>query len=532
MATRTAAGSLEGRRGRQRAFYATPVLTAQSDPSHPVPAVELEAEDDVQAASLVSNSTFTLAARVYGVLASAVIAIFTVRLLPVGEYGRYALAMAIVLIIGSLAEMGTSTLVTRRVAAEPSTTSVVLGIALAATLCVAVPAALLVVPLGLILGYSGQVIVLLAVGSGVILTQGVLAVLNGAFQGRRIFSLFAATSVVQASVLMFGGVGVLLAGAGAEGLVAVAVLSYAAASAGALVLLSRRFGVRPRMAGALAEAPAFVRAVFPIAATAAAAVVYGRVDVLLLGGLDSDRAVAIYNLPLTIVEITFLIPAAIAVPFFPLLTRQLEEDLDDARDSFDLLLRLFLLGSVPIALVLGVAGGDLLALVFGDAYRASGDVLAWLSATVVLNFLIYLLWYGLLAAHLERGRLPALLVGLAVNVGANLVLIPAHGAQGAAAALVLTDALMAVWLAVLVQRGVVDAPFARRTMRPLMALALAVTLLALTPGWDDTVRAALAAAAYVGVLLATRYVRPAEWAPLTAPLAGLVRSRRRAKMDK
>jgi len=256
------------------------------------------------------------------------------------------------------------------------------------------------------------------------------------------------------------------------------------------------------------------------------AVVYGRIDVLLLAHLDSERAVAIYNLPLTLVEITFLIPAAIAVPFYPLLTRQLRDDREDARGSFDVLFRLFLLGSVPIALVLGVGGGDLLAFVFGDAYRASADVLVWLSATVVLNFVIYLLWYGLLAAHLERGRLPAMLAGLAVNVAANLVLIPRYGPEGAGAALALTDALMAVWLAVVVRRGVVAVPFARRLVEPVLGLALAAAVVSLTRGLSDLVSAALAVAAYLGVLLLTRYVRPAEWAPLTAPLAALSRRRR------
>jgi len=485
-----------------------------------------EPEDGVQAASLVANSTFTLAARVYGVAAGAVVAVLTVHVLTVDEYGRYALAMALILLVGSLAELGMSALVIRKVAAEPSRASRVMGVALVAELCTALPGALLVVPLGLALGYSEEVIVLLAIGCAVILTQGSLAVLGGAFQARRVFSLFAMTSVVQSSVLVAGSAAVLLAGAGAEGLVAVAALSYLAASAAALMLLRRRLGLRPRIAGALPEVPAFLRSVLPVAATAATAVVYGRIDVLLLAHLDSERAVAIYNLPLTLVEVTFLIPAAIAAPFFPLLTRQLQEDREDARDSFDLLFRLFLLGSVPIALVLGIGGGDLLAFVFGDAYRASGDVLIWLSATVVFNFVIYLLWYGLLAGHQERGRLPALLTGLAINVAANLVLIPRYGPQGAGAALALTDAVMVLWLAVVVRRGVVAVPFARRLVEPLLGLALAAAVVAVTSGLPYLVRAALAVAAYLGVLLLTRYVRPAEWAPLTTPLAALSRSRR------
>jgi O-antigen/teichoic acid export membrane protein len=480
--------------------------------------VSVESEPDVAPRSLVSNSTTLLAARIYGAVASGVLAIVTVRVLSVEEYGRFATAMAIIVVIGVIAELGISALATRQITLDEQRTDSILGVALSAEATTATAGAILLVPFGLALGYPRTVIVLLALGSLLIVAQGALAALSGAFQARRVFQLFAACIVVQSTVMVGGGILALAAGMGAAGLVASAGLAYAAATVAALVLVRRRLGVQPVFAGARRRILAFLREAAPIAVVASIAVVYGRIALLLLSKLGDERDVATYNLPLTIVELTFLVPAAIATAFFPLLTRQLEDDRDDATRSLDLLMRLFVLGSVPLALVLALGGTDLITFVFGKRYAASGDVMAVLAWTIVANFFNYLAWYALLAARRERRRIPAVLAGLAINVALGVTLMGPHGATGAAIALVVSDAVMVVWLLVVVHREVIALRWSALLL-PVLPAAAAATAVALTLASTNGLVGGLAASgAWVAVLLATRYVEPAEWAPLTQPL--------------
>jgi O-antigen/teichoic acid export membrane protein len=254
-------------------------------------------------------------------------------------------------------------------------------------------------------------------------------------------------------------------------------------------------------------------------------VIYGRIALLLLSKLGDERAVAVYNLPLTIVELTFLVPAAIATAFFPLLTRQLGQDRADAERSFDLLLRLFLFGSVAVSLVLALGGTELITFVFGDRYAPSGEVMAVLAVTVVANFLNYLAWYGLLAGQRERRRVPAVLAGLALNVGLGIALIPGHGARGAAIALVVSDAFMVGWLLLIVHRQVIALRPYAIVLRALPA-AVAATAVALVPlPGGGAVSGFAASGVWIAVLLATRYISREEWEPLVAPLRELRQSR-------
>jgi O-antigen/teichoic acid export membrane protein len=481
--------------------------------------------DAVGPRSLVANSSVLLAARIYGALAGGVLAVVTVRMLSVEEYGRYATAMAIVVVVGVIAELGISALATRQITLDEEHADRILGVALSAEIMTATVGAILLVPLGLALGYPGSIIGLLALGSLVVLAQGALAALSGAFQARRVFQLFAVCTTVQATVMLGGGIGALAAGAGAPGLVASAGVAYLAAAIVAIVLLRRRLDVRPVFAGARRQILAFLRAAGPIAIVASISVIYGRIALLLLSKLGDERAVAVYNLPLTIVELTFLVPAAIATAFFPLLTRQLGQDRADAERSFDLLLRLFLFGSVAVSLVLALGGTELITFVFGDRYAPSGEVMAVLAVTVVANFLNYLAWYGLLAGQRERRRVPAVLAGLALNVGLGIALIPGHGARGAAIALVVSDAFMVGWLLLIVHRQVIALRPYAIVLRALPA-AVAATAVALVPlPGGGAVSGLAASGVWIAVLLATRYISREEWEPLLAPLRELRQSR-------
>lgn len=462
-----------------------------------------------------------LAARVYGAVTAALLAVVTVRVLSIEEYGRFATAMAIIAVVGIIAESGISALATRQITLDEQRTDRILGVALSAEAATAIVAGLLLVPLGLLLGYPGSVLVLLALGALLILAQGALGALSGAFQARRVFELFAVCVVVQATVMVVGGIAALVAGAGAAGLVATAGLAFAAGAVVAFVLAGRRLAARPVFAGAPRQILAFLREAAPMAIVASIGIIYARLGLLALSKLGDDRAVALYNVPLTIVELTFIVPGAVATAFYPLLTRQLAVDRADAERSFDLVMRLFVLGSVPIALVLGLGGTDLISVVFGDAYAESGEILAVLAASVVLNFFNYLAWYALLAARREARRIPAIAAGLVLNAVLCVVLIPRHGAIGAAIALVVCDALMVAWLLFVIDRDVVAVRGGRVVLRALPAAvaAAAVALLPLPGG--GIVLGVAASAAWLVVLLATRYIAAAEWEPLLAPLRGI-----------
>ncbi|MEV6595647.1 polysaccharide biosynthesis C-terminal domain-containing protein [Actinoplanes sp. NPDC051346] len=142
--------------------------------------------------------------------------------------------------------------------------------------------------------------------------------------------------------------------------------------------------------------------------------------------------------------------------------------------------------SWPAYLMLGVFAPAFLAL-FGADFRSGATPMAVLAAAMGVNVGLGLVQTVLLMSGNSRGHLIATVSGLTLNVGLCLVLIPRHGALGAAIA----------WSAGIVCENVLAAVLARRALgEALFGRTLVVSALAVT--------AATGAAAATGVLVAGR----------------------------
>ncbi|GGQ55920.1 lipopolysaccharide biosynthesis protein [Couchioplanes azureus] len=142
--------------------------------------------------------------------------------------------------------------------------------------------------------------------------------------------------------------------------------------------------------------------------------------------------------------------------------------------------------SWPAYLMLAVFAPAFLAL-FGADFRSGATPLAVLAGAMLVNVGVGLVQTVLLMSGNSRGHLRATVTGLTLNVALCLVLIPRHGALGAAIAWscgIVAENLLA---AVLARRALGEALFGRTLVVP----ALAVT-------------AATGAAAVIGTLVAGR----------------------------
>ena len=486
---------------------------------------EPEPAPTTQPGSLVFNTVVMTASSAVALVINTALAVYAIRTFSVEEYGYFAIALALVGIFGLLAETGISTVALRSMSTDQPSEANYLGVALVCELLTSLVVAPLMVPIGLVLGYPAEVTVLLAIGAGYLFFLGFLAALDSPFRARRVFIYPAVLLALQATVTGVAGLVLISSGAGAPGLMAAMGLGYAAATVAALVLVKTRLKIPIVLSGTLRKVPAFLRTALPIAATGGISIVYERVDLLLVSKLDSTSAAAIYGVVLTALALSVLLPSIIVPAFFPLLAAGLQQAREQARESFFLLWRLFLLLSVPIALFLVFGSDDLVTTVLGDRYQDAGTPLAIFGGSIVLGFLNYLLWYALLAAYRERRRLLLLAFSLALNIGLNFLLIPPYGPTGAAVALLVSDVLLVAGQAAMVHTSVFAVPVRRLFLRPgvavLAALAVGVPLSAVS-----AVAAAIAApCVYAGLLLLGNYVSREEWRPLLDPLRSLLSRR-------
>jgi O-antigen/teichoic acid export membrane protein len=259
----------------------------------------------------------------------------------------------------------------------------------------------------------------------------------------------------------------------------------------------------------------------PIFGLLLANVVLVRADVLMLEWLRGSRDVGIYAAPTRIVEVANLLPGLLLTSLYPLFAATWPVDPARTIRLYRVSLRVLAAAAVPIIVVEAIWAGPIVSFLFGAEFAESAGVLPVLAATLLLMFADIVMNSFLLATGSERRNLQLVVVAAAANVVANLALIPAHGAVGAAWATLLAYTVR--MLGALVPRETRGAALvAIHSIAPgaLAGGAAAAVLLWSGRSLAGTV---LAAATFVGILAITRGLTRAEF----GEIAGALRRRPR-----
>lgn len=189
----------------------------------------------------------------------------------------------------------------------------------------------------------------------------------------------------------------------------------------------------------LASLPELMRRGLPFAMSGAFYTLYFQVDMALLASLGSTEGVAQYRAAYNFMAAAVILAVALNNEVMrPRLYRAMESP-----KEFAALLRsslvLTLAAGVGCTAVLVVLGPTLVRAFYGDAYEPARSLVRLIGWAVVPHF--FNSWAGnaLVARRHVRPVVTLQAFLVAVNVAGNLVLIPSHGARGAALMTVATE---------------------------------------------------------------------------------------------
>lgn len=181
----------------------------------------------------------------------------------------------------------------------------------------------------------------------------------------------------------------------------------------------------------------FLKNALPLLFTGVAIGMYMRVDQVMLKEMLGDAAVGQFAAALKLSEAWYFIPIAVCTSLFPaILSAKMQSD-EIYRARLQKLYDLMTLTSILIAIPTSVMANQIIGIVYGDAYKEAATVLAihiWAAPFVFLGVAMN---NWLVAENLTLKSLYRSLLGLTVNICANLFLIPPYGAAGAAFATLL-----------------------------------------------------------------------------------------------
>lgn len=355
------------------------------------------------------------------------------------DFGVWNYAIAFVALFGAVASLGMDSVLVRELVREPGRSGVLLGTAtglrlmastLSACVCVATMAWL----------RPGEWLVLLLVAANAFsLVLQSSQTIDLHFQGRMnnrpavvaVNAAFLLTTVARLALLALDAPMAWFAAT----LIGEAVL--AAAMLVAAYRMSDVPSTRWRVDGQVARL--LLRESWPLMLSAMAVMVYMRMDQVMLASMAGDAAVGQFSAALRIAEVWYFIPMAVMSAAFPAMMKKREEGPQAyARYVQSLYDGMAWLG-FGIAAMTTLAAPWLIPLLYGPSYSEAADVLViqvWAGVTVAMSF-VHGRW--LVAEGLQKIGLAYTLAGAVVNLCLNLVLIPRHGAVGAAWATLITQ---------------------------------------------------------------------------------------------
>ncbi len=187
---------------------------------------------------------------------------------------------------------------------------------------------------------------------------------------------------------------------------------------------------------------ATLRGTLPFAASYALAVVYGQADLAIVANELGQDAAGVYAPAITLTNALILIPAAVYGVILPFLSQVYVQERMQVRQAAFRLIPTTTLVGIGLGAGLAWLSQPLILLLYGEAFRASGDVLAILGGVIALRCPNAALAAILVAVGWQLPRVGVQALSAALNVGLNFLIVHWLGVLGVAKVYVLTEAIL------------------------------------------------------------------------------------------
>lgn len=171
---------------------------------------------------------------------------------------------------------------------------------------------------------------------------------------------------------------------------------------------------------------------------ALAAAVMTRLDIFAVSSFMGLAETATYSAAARLYEAALMVPTVLSLVIMPVLARQFAISQERFRNVLSLVVRGALVVGFGAALVAAAVSQPVIDLLYRPSLSGAASILRWLAFAAALMLTDVILSSAMLAANAQRHDLRALLVGLAVLAGALVPFVRGFGAEGAAAAVVLS----------------------------------------------------------------------------------------------
>ena len=414
------------------------------------------------ATDVIHKTGFFLLAQIASRIVNFLYMVYLAGHLPVEQFGALNIALTILIVADTVADLGLSKLIVRTLSREPSLVPSYAGRLISLKLILSLLIYGVCVASVLAGGPGPDVtLFILIIGAGLMLT-GAAAILEGVLQSQNMFGVVGSAHVVLSLVQTATGIWVIASGGGTAALAATFLLSNLAFLAVMLAGVIRKHGIGP-----LELTPPFWREQIsqslPYAATAMVVIFSMRCELLILSWASLPEKVAYFSIAVRLNDAAILPAIVLSTVLMPIYSRYHHDAAGTLAQSYAFVLRWGLVCAVPAALLAALLAEPVIAMILPN-YSSSAGLAALMFLAMPL-YAISQLNNAVLLGSDQQGRTMLLLIGLAIlQFVFGLAFIIPYSAQGAALS-------YAAWT---LAAAVISTLFTRSRYMPDLSLARAV----------------------------------------------------------
>jgi PST family polysaccharide transporter len=393
---------------------------------------------------VAGNSAWLLADKVLRVTLGLLVGAVVARYLGPAEYGALSAVFAYVVLLGAVAALGLEGVLVRELIRDEAARLLLLGTAFALRCCSAVVALLLGIAFAPLLGIELEGLWLLVAVASIGFLFSPADVMEHRFQ-----STMNARAIVTArssAFIVASAAKLVLVAAGAPLVLFAATPSLESAVAAALLasLYAMKEGEFHRWRFDRGRAALLLKAAAPVAFSGLLVACTMQIDRIMIAAIAGHHEAGVYSAAALLSTVWHMVPVVLGASVAAVLTRLHETSRANYHARLQDVFSVLSVWALCVAAAMTALSAPMVLLIFGDAYSP---------AAVILSIHV---WAGIFVSHVSIRSRALLIEGktgwiaafsvltLAANVGLNTLLIPRHGAVGAAWAFLAAWALCAL----------------------------------------------------------------------------------------
>ncbi len=398
-----------------------------------------------------ANTSWMFAEQILRMLVGLLVGIWVARFLGPAQFGVFSYAIAFAALFGSLAKLGLDSIVIRDLVRNADRLELYMGTVfwlkmLGATIMLAA----MLLAIHLTSNDSTTNLYIFIIGSGTLFQS--FEVIDFYFQSQVLSKFVSYCRLTQLLISSLLKLYFILVGAELIWFVVVSLIDQVTlAFTLYLAYRYRRTGVSLWQFD-FHTAKLLLRESWPLVISGLVVTIYMRIDQVMIKEMLGDEQVGLYSAAVRLSEGWYFVPVIMTNSLFPAVVRAKEISLKLYHTRLQRLYTFVVWMAIAFALPMTFLSDWLVVLLYGEAFRAAGPVLmvhVWAGVFVALG-VASSSWF--VSENLQRLAFYRTFLGAAINVGLNLLMIPAFGMLGAAVATIISQSMAAFFFDLLTKR--------------------------------------------------------------------------------